>query len=133
MDEEQLRCVAREGMRVAFQHLASRVMFALDRPEVQGINSLVVSGGVACNKYLKHVLQYSLDQNGYHKMTLVFPPPEYCTDNAAMIAWTGIEMYEAGWRTSLEAMATNKWAIDPKASDGGILGLDGWINKEENS
>ena len=37
-----------------------------------------------------------------------------------------MEMYEAGWRTSLEAMAIRKWAIDPKADDGGILGVDGW-------
>ena len=134
MDEKELRALAREGMRVAFQHLASRILYALDRPDVKGVKSLVVSGGVACNKYLKHVLRASLDDKGYETMALVFPPPKYCTDNAAMIAWTGIEMWEAGWRTDLGAMAVRKWTIDPKAEDGGILGLDGWLNTtaEEN-
>lgn len=126
--EDELRCVARESMRIAFQHLSSRILFALARPELKDVKTLVVSGGVACNKYLKYVLRDNLDQKGYQSLALNFPPPEYCTDNAAMIAWTGIEMWEAGWRTSLEAMAINKWSIDSKAPDGGILGLKGWIN-----
>lgn len=131
IQEKELRCLAREGMRIAFQHLASRILFALDGPGIKDVNTLVVSGGVACNKYLKYVLRETLDQKGYESIQLVFPPPEYCTDNAAMIAWAGIEMWEAGWRTELDAMAINKWTLDPKAKDGGILGLDGWTRSNE--
>lgn len=133
MEEDELRCVAREGMRIAFQHLASRIIFALDHPSVQGVNTLVVSGGVACNKYLRHVLREALDSKGHPGMDVVCPPPKYCTDNAAMIAWTGIEMWDAGWRTDLDAMAIRKWTIDPKADDGGILGLDGWSKSTEQN
>ena len=43
-----------------------------------------------------------------------------------MIAWTGIEMWEAGYRTELEALVLKDWSIDPKAEDGGILGVEGW-------
>ncbi|RDL29957.1 tRNA N6-adenosine threonylcarbamoyltransferase, mitochondrial [Venustampulla echinocandica] len=126
--EIERRQLAQEVMRVAFEHLASRVLLALGGPEAKDTNTLVVSGGVASNQYLKRVLRGSLDEKGHRKLRLIFPPPRYCTDNAAMIAWTGIEMYEAGWRTDLSAMAVRKWAIDPKAEDGGILGIGGWRN-----
>ena len=126
MDEIERRALAQESMRVGFEHLASRVIYALQKGEVEDVNTLVVSGGVASNQYLKHVLRNALDQKGYENIRLVFPPPKFCTDNAAMIAWTGIEMLEAGWRTQLDAMAMKKWSIDPKAEDGGILGVDGW-------
>ena len=43
-----------------------------------------------------------------------------------MIAWTGIEMYEAGWESELTCKAVRKWSIDAAAEDGGIMGLDGW-------
>ena len=126
MDEVGRRLLARETMALAFEHLASRVLFALTRGDIQNIRTLVVSGGVASNQFLKTILRENLDAKGYKDMTLIFPPPNFCTDNAAMIAWTGIEMFEAGWRTSLDATAMKKWSIDPKAADGGILGVDGW-------
>ena len=47
--------LAREGMRVAFEHLALRVVWALDSLRGRGeeISTVVVSGGVASNEYLK--------------------------------------------------------------------------------
>jgi N6-L-threonylcarbamoyladenine synthase len=126
IDDTGRRVLARETMALAFEHLASRVLFSLQRPDLQNIRTLVVSGGVASNQFLKTILRENLNAKGYKNMKLVFPPPKFCTDNAAMIAWTGIEMYEAGWRTSLDAMAIKKWSIDPKAADGGILGVGGW-------
>lgn len=47
--------LAREAMRVAFEHLASRVVLALRqaRTEFDAIRTLVVSGGVAANQYLR--------------------------------------------------------------------------------
>ncbi|KAK6581834.1 hypothetical protein PZA11_005531 [Diplocarpon coronariae] len=126
MNEAERRIFARLTMEVAFEHLASRVLFALERPEMRETKTLVVSGGVASNQFLKAIIRVLLDANGYGDTRLVFPPPKFCTDNAAMIAWTGMEMYETGWRTNLEARAIRKWAIDPTAEDGGICGADGW-------
>lgn len=47
--------LAREAMRVAFEHLASRVVLALRerRAGFDAIRTLVVSGGVAANRYLR--------------------------------------------------------------------------------
>ena len=122
------RAIARETMRVAFEHLASRILIALgDNPELKDVKTVVVSGGVASNQFLKHVLRLFLDKRGYKGLQLVFPPPNLCTDNAAMIAWTGMEMWEAGWRSDLSIRPIKKWSTDPWGADGGILGAEGWI------
>ena len=126
MDNAERQLLARETMRVAFGHLASRITLALKSLQSSGLKTLVVSGGVAGNQYLKHLIRKSLDDNGHEDMELVFPPVEFCTDNAAMIAWAGMEMWDAGYRTTLDVMPLRKWAIDPQADDGGILGVDGW-------
>lgn len=49
-----------------------------------------------------------LQARGFEAVNLTFPPVELCTDNAAMIAWTGIEMYENGWESSLRCRALRK-------------------------
>ena len=125
---EEREDLARESLRVIFEHLSSRVVMALQQFTAReiGIHTLVVSGGVARNTFLKHVLRAFLDARGFSHVGLVFPPPYLCTDNAAMIAWTGIEMFEAGWESDLSIQARRKWAIDTEAEDGGILGADGW-------
>ncbi|TAQ85296.1 hypothetical protein B7494_g6394 [Chlorociboria aeruginascens] len=130
MDEGERQILAREVMRLAFEHLASRITPALQEPGLERVKTLVVSGGVASNQYLKHILGAILraraEIDGKEEIQLMFPPPKFCTDNAAMIAWTGIEMWEAGWRSDLDMMALRKWAIDSKSEDGGILGVGGW-------
>lgn len=52
--EERIE-LAREAMRAAFEHLASRVIFALRQAKGGPIDTLVISGGVASNKYLRTV------------------------------------------------------------------------------
>ena len=103
---------------------------ALEMPALKGTKTLVVAGGVASNQYLKHVLRTMLDVRGFDDVELVFPPLQFCTDNAAMIAWTGMEMWEEGFRSSLEVVGQRKWSIDAGKPGGGILRLDGWIRRD---
>lgn len=124
--------LGRETMRVSFEHLASRTIIALEELRIRNQNeeevkTLVVSGGVAANKFLMTVLRSFLDVRGFEQIQIVAPPPYLCTDNAAMIGWAGIEMFEAGWRTDLSCRALRKWTLDAQAEDGGILGPTGWI------
>ncbi|XP_046389695.1 probable tRNA N6-adenosine threonylcarbamoyltransferase, mitochondrial [Ischnura elegans] len=55
--------------------------------------TLVVSGGVACNKFIRGCLGQVCDEMGYR---LLAPPPHLCTDNGAMIAWNGMERWNTG-------------------------------------
>ncbi|XXG98337.1 hypothetical protein Hte_004660 [Hypoxylon texense] len=136
------RLLARHAMRLAFEHLASRLLLALSKDtggedegnRLRDIRTVVVAGGVASNRYLMHILRSVLDARGYGHIELVCPPLPLCTDNAAMIAWTGMEMYEAGWRSELDILAIRKWPLDPNAEGGGILGAPGWkkVTDEES-
>ncbi|OIW35103.1 hypothetical protein CONLIGDRAFT_710338 [Coniochaeta ligniaria NRRL 30616] len=132
------RALAAAAMRLAFEHLATRILLCLGgeagpavTDKLAGVRTLVVSGGVARNAYLKTVLRAMLNSRGYgpERIEIVAPPGELCTDNAAMIAWTGVEMWEAGWRSGLDVMPLRKWPVDPDV-DGGILGVEGWVRRD---
>ena len=73
---------------------------------------LVVAGGVAANRYLRGRLQ---ELAGEQDVTLIFPPPELCTDNAAMIAWAGIERLGLGLTDALDAPPRARWPLDAEA------------------
>ena len=57
MDDEERRDLARESMRLAFEHLAGRVGWALRDLKEKGsrVGTLIGSGGVASNAYLRTV------------------------------------------------------------------------------
>jgi len=57
---------------------------------------LILGGGVAANKRLNDMCKIMCEERGAEFYTV---PPQYCIDNAAMIAWTGVKMFEAGVRT----------------------------------
>ncbi len=58
-----------------------------------GLRTLLVGGGVACNRRLREKLGAAARAHG---LECVFPSPAYCTDNAAMIAGLGWQRWKAG-------------------------------------
>jgi N6-L-threonylcarbamoyladenine synthase len=74
--------------------------------------TLVVAGGVGANRALRARLGALATAHG---MTLVAPPPALCTDNAAMIAWAGIERLRLGFTDGLEFAPRPRWPLDPSA------------------
>ena len=112
---EERRDMALGVQRAAFEHIASRLVLALQSisPDNTGKKpAVVMAGGVASNAFLRHVLASTLCMHGFDDVELFFPPPKYCTDNAAMIGWAGIEMFEAGYRDELGIRAVRKWPLD---------------------
>lgn len=126
----QRRDLAIDIMRLAFEHLAGRVLIALKDHDDVRAETLVVSGGVACNRFLMKVLRSMLEVRGHGAMKIVAPPVSLCTDNAAMIAWTGWEMYRSGYESELDVRVLKKWGVDPEGADGGIFGVGGWVHRE---
>lgn len=117
--------LARTALTVAFEHLASKTVLALgslEGPEEANPCAIVVSGGVASNTFLRHVLRTYLDARGFSHVRLIYPPASLCTDNAAIIGWAGMEMYLANYRSSFDCEPRNVWGLDPKGEDGGIFG-----------
>jgi N6-L-threonylcarbamoyladenine synthase len=74
--------------------------------------ALVVAGGVAANLRLKAALEILAREQGF---SLHVPPPELCTDNAAMIAFAGAERLARGLTDGLDAPARARWPLDPDA------------------
>ncbi|OQO08676.1 hypothetical protein B0A48_06546 [Cryoendolithus antarcticus] len=127
--------MAREVLRVAFEHLTSRILLYLTEETraaklkaslLPQITTVVLSGGVVSSPYLRHVMRAMLDVRGFKHINLIFPPPALCTDNALMIAWTGMEMYKAGYCSTLDIAPIRKWSMDSSATYSGILGVGGW-------
>lgn len=137
-DEERI-LFARTALGTAFEHLASRTIIAIEKIIEEykdlanlpirkpNLRTLVVSGGVAANDFLRHVLREMFNSRGLDSINIVSPPVQLCTDNAAMIGWCGIEMYEEGWRSSLAVDPLRTWSMDTD-SDGksGIVSVPGW-------
>lgn len=71
---------------------------------------LVVAGGVAANQALRLGLT---DLCRKHDFRLLSPPAALCTDNAAMIAWAGIERLALDLTDSLGFSPRARWPLDP--------------------
>ncbi|AMO70960.1 tRNA (adenosine(37)-N6)-threonylcarbamoyltransferase complex transferase subunit TsaD [Sphingorhabdus sp. M41] len=73
---------------------------------------LVVAGGVAANTPIRTMLEEVAQEND---MAFTAPPQWLCTDNAAMIAWAGVERFAAGLSDPLDFVAKPRWPLDPTA------------------
>jgi len=83
---------------------------------------LAVAGGVAANTAIRAGLETVCAEAG---VTFTAPPLRLCTDNAAMIAYAGIERYRAGARDDLSLAARPRWPLDrasPSLIGGGKKG-----------
>ena len=72
-----------------------------------------VAGGVAANAVLRARLQDVAQAAG---AVFLAPPLALCTDNAAMIAWAGIERLRAGVPPGTDLTARPRWPLDTEAA-----------------
>ncbi|MDE2403840.1 MAG: tRNA (adenosine(37)-N6)-threonylcarbamoyltransferase complex transferase subunit TsaD [Sphingomonadales bacterium] len=77
------------------------------------VAALVVAGGVAANRAMRAALETLAHQHG---LRFVAPPLPLCTDNAAMIAWAGLERLGQGQEDGLDIAARPRWPLDPDAA-----------------
>lgn len=70
---------------------------------------LAVAGGVAANDAIRAGIEEVCHAAG---LRFVAPPLALCTDNAAMIAWAGIERLRLGLVDGLDLVARPRWPLD---------------------
>ena len=83
--QETIFCMLAETVERAMCHIGS--------------NEVLIVGGVGCNKRLQKVIQLMLEERGGKLGAM---DNRYCIDNGAMIAHTGLIMYQAGHRDTLQ-------------------------------
>jgi N6-L-threonylcarbamoyladenine synthase len=104
-----------EDIAASFQQavvdcLVDRTARAIEAAD--GATALVVAGGVAANQPIRTALEALAARHG---LPFVAPPLWLCTDNAAMIAWAGVERFALGRTDPLDIPARPRWPLDPAA------------------
>ena len=74
-----------------------------------GHKRIVMAGGVAANKQLRHCFEQASKKDGFE---VFYPSFEYCTDNGAMIAYAGCQRLLAGQSTPLSEKSMPRWPLD---------------------
>ncbi len=104
--------IAASFQQAAIDCILDRLRVAFER--MDDVPTLVVAGGVAANASVRAALEgfAAGRQTGF-----TAPPPALCTDNAAMIAWAGIERLALPdfAPSPLDLSARPRWPLDPDA------------------
>ena len=110
-----LRRQDRADLCASFQAAVAAVLAEKTRRALaeSGAPVLAVAGGVAANSVIRAALQGVCDKAG---VRFTAPPLRLCTDNAAMIAWAGIEKMQAGLVDPADLTARPRWPLDALAA-----------------
>jgi N6-L-threonylcarbamoyladenine synthase len=104
-DEQGLADLCASFQKVMVDALAQRALAACRGEQ---LDDLVLAGGVAANSGLRRRAQELCDAAG---LRLHIPPVASCTDNAAMIAYTGALAFARGVRSDDQGLAV--YSRDP--------------------
>lgn len=74
----------------------------------EGVRTVLVAGGVACNRRLRRALS---EAGAEHGLSVFAPSPEHTTDNAAMIAAAGFLHLERGLHAGPGFLADPNWRL----------------------
>ncbi len=108
-------------LAASFQKTIEEILYKKTKiafTEFEKINELnekifVVAGGVAANKKIRSMLINLCEENNYKS---IFPPIEFCGDNAAMIAMVGLEKFKINQFNNLDYPAKPRWPLDEDAA-----------------
>jgi N6-L-threonylcarbamoyladenine synthase len=102
-------------MAASFQAIIARILadrcgraISQARALHPNLSTLVVAGGVAANGAVRTALAAEAAKAG---ITLVAPPARLCTDNAAMVAWAGLERFRLGQRDGMDFAPRPRWPL----------------------
>ena len=109
--EKELSLSVKQNIAASFQRVVKKVLtkkleIAMDR--YPKIKNLVVAGGVASNQEIRKALEALCEAKDKQ---LFLPPPRLCTDNAAMIAWAGVERFMKNDMSSYDFAPRPRWPL----------------------
>ena len=107
-------------LAASFQNTVNKILYKKTKVAVNVFREktkknnfqFVVAGGVAANKTIRdNLLILSKDMN----FETIYPDLKFCGDNAAMIAWAGIQRFKRDKIDDISIAAKSRWPLDNNA------------------
>jgi len=106
LSDELLRDMAASFQAAVVDVLCQKTLKAA---RLHGLERIVVAGGVACNSGLRSRFRTLADEKG---LSVHFPSPALCGDNAAMLGVAADAYLVAGHHATLDLNALASWSLD---------------------
>tara|TARA_B100000029_G_scaffold312072_1_gene304573 strand:- start:12 stop:1085 length:1074 start_codon:yes stop_codon:yes gene_type:complete len=108
------------NLAASFQKTINEILFEKTKVAMEEFSknkkikekNFVIAGGVAANLSIRENL---IELAKEKRFSCIFPPIDLCGDNAAMIAWAGIERYKKNLLDNLEFPSKARWPLDNSA------------------
>lgn len=113
MDDPTRQNVCASFQQAVLDIFACKIERAIDECNNREIplTALVTAGGVAANAMIRETLHACATKKG---LPFIAPPAKLCTDNAAMIAWAGIEKLRMGAIDGLDFAPRPRWPLNER-------------------
>ena len=108
------------NLAASFQHTINNILYKKTKIAIEMFKErtqekeikLIVAGGVAANKTIRENLSNLAKEM---KFETIYPNIEFCGDNAAMIAWAGIQRFKRKLFNDINIPVRSRWPLDRDA------------------
>ena len=108
------------NLAASFQNTINKILYKKTKVAVQMFREktkkenfqLIVAGGVAANESIRKNLLILSNEMGFET---IYPDLKFCGDNAAMIAWAGIQRFKKNMIDDVNVSAKSRWPLDKNA------------------
>ena len=108
------------NLAASFQNTINKILYKKTKVAVNMFREktkkenfqLIVAGGVAANKSIRNNLSNLSKEMNFKT---IYPDLKFCGDNAAMIAWAGIQRFKKKLIDDIDISAKSRWPLDKDA------------------
>ena len=108
------------NLAASFQNTINKILYKKTKVAVEmfrkktkkGNFQLIAAGGVAANETVRKNLSSLSNEMGFET---IYPDLKFCGDNAAMIAWAGIQRFKKNMIDDINISAKSRWPLDENA------------------
>ncbi len=108
------------NLAASFQNTINKILYKKTKAAVEMFRQktkkenfkLIVAGGVAANETIRKNLSSLSNEMGFKT---IYPDIKFCGDNAAMIAWAGIQRFKKNMTNDVGISAKSRWPLDKNA------------------
>ena len=108
------------NLAASFQNTINKILYKKTKVAVRMFREktkkenfqLIVAGGVAANESIRKNLLILSNEMGFET---IYPDLKFCGDNAAMIAWAGVQRFKKNMIDDITVSAKSRWPLDENA------------------